>query len=187
MSTLRALLFAFFLTTSAAVAQNRDDDAFLAGRRARSESFAVSIAQPEGWQAFQGDPKTPAEVLFLQSPETGPLDATISLSAYPMPHAWADLLRRQTFQLVVELDAPVLSNEALTMRGARGHKWAYRALSKSGEEKLYYRLYLALPASVGPRRLLVMAASAPAAQESDALDLFNGLARSLSWGDEPAP
>ena len=157
------------------------------GARARSESYPVSIALPEGWESFQGDPKVPGEVLFLQSPEDGPVSALLTLSAFPMPHTWEDLLRRQTFELVVELDAPVLSDEPLTIRGAKGHKWVYTAKSASGEEKLYYRLYLALPATVGSRRLLVLAASAPVAQSQDALQVFNTLARSLNWGSESTP
>lgn len=157
------------------------------GERARSESFPISIALPKGWESFQADPKVQGEVLFLQSPENGPIDATVRLSAFPMPRNWNDVMRREKFQLVVEMDAPILANEPLTLRGAKGHKWAYLATSSSGQRQVNFRLYLALPATVGANRLLVMHGSAPEAQSAEALHVFNDLARSLAWGADPAP
>lgn len=151
-------------------------------RLARSETYPLSVALPPEWESFQADPKVQGEVLFLQSPESGPLDATVRLSAFSPPRVWDDLLRRETYQLVVELDAPILVNEALTLRGARGHKWVYRSVSSQGQSQVHYRLYLNLPATVGPHRLLVMHATAPAEQAETALPLFGSLARSLAWG-----
>lgn len=156
----------------------------IAGERARSESFPLSIALPKGWESFQGDPEVQGEVLFLQSPQTGPIDATVRLSVFPMPRNWGDLIRREKFQLVVEMDAPILANEALTLGGAKGHKWVYDATSSSGQKQVNFRLYLALPATVGANRLLVMHATAPAEQTGDALHVFNDLARSLAWGTQ---
>jgi hypothetical protein len=152
--------------------------------RARSETYPLSIALPKGWESFQGDPKVQGEILFLQSPQPGPVDATLRLCVFPLPRSWDDLLRRETFQLVVEMDAPILSNEALTLRGAKGHKWVYRAVSSSGQNQVHYRLYLTLPATLGVNRLLVLHATAPSDQEETALPLFNSLARSLAWGVE---
>lgn len=159
----------------------------IGGERARSESMPLSIALPKGWESFQGDPKVQGEVLFLQSPANGPLDAFVRLSAFPMPRNWDDLMRRETFQLVVEMDAPIQENTALTLRGAKGHKWVYQATSSSGQRQVNYRIYLALPATGGPNRLLVMHGTAPAEQAGEAVNLFNGLARSLAWGQDSAP
>jgi hypothetical protein len=179
------LLF-IFLLAGAGAAQDGDSPELLV-QRARSESFPLSMALPQGWKSFQADPKVQGEVLFLQSPESGPIDATIRLSAFPMPRVWSDLLRRETFQLVVEMDAPVLANEALTLRGAKGHKWVYKATSSSGQSQVHYRLYLTLPAAVGVNRLLVMHATAPLDQAEEALPLFGTLARSLAWAGDAAP
>ena len=155
----------------------------VAQERARSETNPLSVAQPEGWESFQGDPKVPGEVLFLQSPKTDDLDALITFTAHPMPGAWNDIVRRENYLMIVH-DTAVLENQALTLRGAKGHKWIYRETSAHGESKLSYRLYLALPATVGAKRLLVMQASAPLAQSEGAIGTFNELARSLSWGNQ---
>lgn len=153
----------------------------LAQERARSESYPISVEPPIGWESFQGDPKVPGEVLFLQSPKDGSLDATVSISAFPPPHSWVDIVRRENFLMLVH-DAPVLENQALTLRGAKGHKWVYHGLSSQGEPKLFYRLYLTLPATMGNRRLMVLQAIAPQSQSEEAVALFNELARSLAWG-----
>lgn len=155
--------------------------------RAYAKDFPVSMALPEGWESFSGDPEVKGEVLFLQSPKSSPLNSFVRLSAYPLPKTWDALLRRETFQLVVEMDAPVLTNEALTLRGAKGHKWVYQAVSSSGQNQIHYRLYLALPSSVGANRLLVLDASAPLDQKDQALLVFGELARSLAWGQDAAP
>jgi hypothetical protein len=184
MARIRLVLFLFLLLSLHSWAEELSPDQV---QRARSESFPLSIALPKAWQSFQGDPKIRGEVLFLQSPQEGPLDATVQLSAFPLPRVWDDLLLRETYQLVVELDAPILVNEALTLRGAKGHKWVYRSVSSSGQQLLHYRLYLALPATVGANRLLVMHATAPADQSEGALNVFGSLARSLAWGSDAAP
>lgn len=175
-AALRTCLLLWLLAT-----QLSAQEATLEGR-ARAQTYPLSIALPEGWKSFPADSKVRGEILFLQSPTEGSLDATVRLSAFPMPKSWESILRRETYHLVVELDAPVLLNEALTLRGAKGHKWFYRADSSKGESQVHYRLYLALPASVGVNRLLVLHASAPAEQSTEALSLFNSLARSLTWG-----
>lgn len=149
--------------------------------RARSQSYPLSVAQPEGWESFPGDPKIPGEILFLQSPQAGDLDALITFTVHPMPGAWSDIVRRENYLMIVH-DTAVLENQALTLKGAKGHKWIYRGTSPQGGSKLYYRLYLSLPASVGAKRLLVMQASAPLEQSQGAIATFNELARSLSWG-----
>ncbi len=153
-----------------------------APQRARAASYPLSVALPTGWESYPGDAKNPGEVLFLQTASGAEMDATVSFSAFPMPKEWDSILRRETFQLVVAMDAPVQTNQALTLSGARGHKWVYRAPSKEGVEQVHYRLYLALPASVGKNRLMVMQATAPAGQAAAALATFNDLARSLAWG-----
>lgn len=155
--------------------------------RVQAERYRLSVALPAGWQSFQGDSKVRGEVLFLQSPEQAVPEATVRLSAFAPPRSWESLLRRETYHLVVETNAPVLVDEALTLRGAKGHKWVYRAVSSSGQEQLHYRLYLALPATVGANRLLVMHATAPAEQTAEAMALFNSLARSLAWGPATQP
>ncbi len=164
-------LLLLFLTTAPVMGQER----------ARSQAYPVSLTLLPDWESFQGDPKVPGEVLFLQSPKDGPLDATVSISAFPLPHSWDDIVRRENFLMVVH-DAPVLENQALTLRGAKGHKWIYHGLSSQREPKLFYRLYLTLPASVGGRRLLVLQAVAPQSQSEEAMAVFNELARSLAWG-----
>jgi hypothetical protein len=182
MRMFRTLLLAGLLLfwRGAAVAQEET-----VGERAQANNYPLSVALPKGWESFPGDPKVQGEVLFLQSPQGGPIDATLRLSAFPMPRVWDDLLRRETYQLVVELDAPVLVNEALTLRGAKGHKWVYRGTSSSGQSQIHYRLYLALPATVGVNRLLVMHATAASEQSEEAMHVFGTLARSLAWGVQP--
>ena len=187
MLKLRSVCLLFILLLAGAGAAQDVDSPEVLGERAPSESLPLSVALPQGWKSFQADPKVQGEVLFLQSPESGPIDATVRLSAFPMPRVWNDLLRRETFQLVVEMDAPVLANEPLTLRGAKGHKWVYKATSSSGQSQVHYRLYLALPATAGASRLLVMHATAPVDQAGEALPLFGTLARSLAWGGDVAP
>ncbi len=149
--------------------------------RARSENYPLSVRLPENWESFQGDPKVSGETLFLQSPEGDPMQATINWTAFPMTGTWDDLLRRERFHLVVEKNAPILVNEALTLRGARGHKWVYEGTAANGELKVYYRMYLLLPATVGPRRLLVAYGVANQAQSDSAVKLFNDLVRTANW------
>ena len=186
MQNLRGALLLLLLLAFSSPLLAQEPEA-IEGERARSESMTLSIALPKGWESFQGDPKVQGEVLFLQSPQNGPVDATIRLSAFPMPRNWDDLMRRETFQLVVEMDAPIQENTALTLRGAKGHKWVYMATSSSGQRQLNYRMYLALPATAGANRLLVMHGTAPEGQASEAVHVFNSLARSLAWGGDSAP
>lgn len=173
----RALLVFLVLLTLPVVAQ----DEAPAAKRVRAQGYPLTAALGQGWESYPGDPKNAGEVLFLQTADGNDLDATVSFSAFPMPKEWDSILRRETFQLVVAMDAPVEVNQPLTLGGAKGHKWVYRAVSKTGEQQLHYRLYLALPASVGKNRLLVMQATAPAAQAATATGIFNDLARSLAW------
>ena len=149
--------------------------------RARSENFPLSVRLPENWESFPGDPKVSGEVLFLQTGKGDLHEATISWAAFPMSGSWDDLLRRERFHLVVETDAPVLVNEALTLRGARGHKWVYEGTAANGTPKVYYRMYLLLPASVGPRRLLVVYGVADQTEKESAVELFNDLVRTANW------
>ena len=152
--------------------------------RAHASNFPLSVERPKQWESFPGSPKNSGEVLFLQSPKDTELDATVSISAYPLPNSWDDLVRRENFLMLVH-DSPMIENQALSLGGAKGHKWVYRGESSQGEPKLFYRLYLTLPPSVGSRRLLVLEGLAPDAQSEQALVLFNGLARSLNW-DRPS-
>lgn len=167
-----ALLISLFLMQSCLV---------LAQERAQFPGSPVSVERPELWESFPGDPKNSGEVLFLQSPEGADFEATVSISAYPLPKSWEELVRREDFLMLVH-DSPMIENQALSLNSAKGHKWVYRGESSRGEPKLFYRLYLALPPSVGSRRLLVLEAIAPEAHSEQALPLFNRLARSLNWG-----
>ncbi len=153
----------------------------LAQERAKAQGVPISVTPPQQWESYPGDPKNSGEVLFLQTPEGAEFESTVSLSVYPLPSSWDDLVRRENFLMIVH-DSPILENQALSLRGAKGHKWAYRGETSQGVPKLFYRLYLALPASVGPRRLLVLEGIAPEGHSSQALLLFNELARSLAWG-----
>lgn len=155
----------------------------LAQDRALSDSFPLSVGLPSGWESFQGDSKTPGEVLFLQSPKSGELDALVTFSAHKLPPDWSDIPRRENFLMTVH-KYRVRENQALTLGGAKGHKWVYEAPVSNGDVKLHYRLYLALPATVGPKRLLVMQGLGPVEQAEPALQLFNEMARSLSWSRE---
>lgn len=172
-----ALLLLLLLTLSP-LAQEQPP----AARRVRAAGYPLSLALPAGWESYPGEAGNPAEVLFVQTAQGSEMDATVSFSAFPMPKEWDSILRRETFQLVVAMDAPVQTDQALTLGGAQGHKWVYRAPSKQGVDQVHYRLYLALPASVGKNRLLVMQAVAPADQTASAVATFNDLARSLAWG-----
>lgn len=151
------------------------------GDRAISESFPVSIFLPKNWESFPGDPKVPGEVLFLQGPVDDPRNATLSLATFTKPDVWADLLRRQRYQLIVDRDAKVLVDEALTLHGVKGHKWAYRYRDRTGVLRFGYDLYLALPAS-SSGRVLALHGLANWMEEATLLELFNRLASSLIWG-----
>jgi len=137
---------------------------------------------PSAWESFTESETDPNEVLFLQTPKGEELDATVTLSAYPLRGNWEDLVTRQTYHVVVFEGAPLIVDEELTLRGARGHKWVYKAKGPDGRQNLYYRLYLVLPESVGANRLLVMQGVVPDKSGVQAVPTFNALARSLNWG-----
>lgn len=149
--------------------------------RARAKRAPVSVEQPPNWEVFDKGDEQSGEILFLQSP-AGEAEKTVHLSLHFLSPDWEGLIKRQNYHLIVNEGVPIITNEALTLRGSRGHKWVYRAESENGNLRLYYRLYLALPASVGSKRLLVVQGSAPAESAPTSVPFFNELARSLSWG-----
>lgn len=152
-------------------------------QRVRAQTFPLSIEVPADWQSFPPDSKVdPNEVLFFQTPDSAPFAANLVLSAHATGGTWEDLVKRQTYHLLVFEGAPLQSNEALRLHGLPGHKWVYKAPSPDGVEKLYYRLYLLLPPTAGSRRLLVLQGSAPAEQALEMLPFFNQAARSLQYG-----
>lgn len=174
---LTAWLLAVTLPTAA-------QDPLASPPRARASSPPISVELPSGWESFSGDPRTPGELLHLQTLAEAPWEASVSLSCFTLPKVWDHLIRRERYLLLAHWDAPVLTDEALTLRGVKGHKWVYRAPSTQNPERelLHYRLYLALPATVGSQRLLVLHGIAPAESTPEMVPLFNALARSLSWG-----
>ena len=155
-------------------------------QRVRSENFPLSLSAPSDWVVFPPSPEgDPNEVLFLQTPEESPFEAVLSVGVHPLSGKWEDLVKRQTYLYLVWEGAPLSVNEALKLRGAQGHKWVYQSQGKDGENKLYYRLCLLLPASLGAKRLLVLQGVAPAMASPQMVPLFNEIARSLAWGLQP--
>lgn len=155
-------------------------------QRVRSENFPLSLSAPSDWISFPPSPKgDPNEILFLQTPDESAFQAILSVGVHPLTGKWEDLVKRQTYLYLVWEGATLTANDALKLRGAQGHKWIYQARAEDGESKLYYRLCLLLPASLGAKRLLVLQGVAPAAQSPQMVPLFNDIARSLAWGLQP--
>ena len=150
-------------------------------QRVRSERSAFSAAVPVEWEVFTKSEEDPNELLFCQSPEGKP-EVTVSFTTYPLTGSWSELVRRQTYHLVVVEGSSALVDEELKLRGARGHKWAYRGMDSEGRSRLFYRLYLALPPMAGKKKLLFVQGVAPPEQSAEMLPLFNSIARSMAWG-----
>jgi hypothetical protein len=151
-------------------------------QRVSASKAPISVLAPPNWETFQESEDNPYEVLFLQSPKDAEYDITVSLAAHPLAGNWQDLVTRQTYHLVVFEGSSITVNEDLTLRGVRGHKWIFKGTGPDGSSKIYYRLYLVLPASVGKNQLLVMQGVAPGSRSPEAVPIFNALARTLSWG-----
>ncbi|MCA9780788.1 MAG: hypothetical protein KC800_28905 [Candidatus Eremiobacteraeota bacterium] len=151
-------------------------------QRVRAEKFPLSLSAPTQWEVFTSNPDDPDEVLFLQTPKEAPYPATVSVSAHPVQGDWDEIVRRQSYFLLVHEGVPLATNEELRLRGAKGHKWVFNDIGPGGESKVYYRLYLLLPASVGGKRLLLLQGAAPAGSSPEFVPQLNDIARSLSWG-----
>lgn len=149
--------------------------------RARASEFPLAVTVPPGWESMTPSPDQRGEVLFLQSKE-GPERGFISYSLFPINGSLEDLVKRQTYHVVVNLGVPMSVNEDFKLRGARGHKWVYQAPSEEGGTRQFYRLYMIIPGSLTGKRLLVVHGDAPAEQAEDALALFSSVAQSTAWG-----
>lgn len=151
-------------------------------KRATAKDFPFSVLAPQDWEVFTESEEDPNEVLFLQTSPKSEYEVTVSFAAHPFAGTWEDVVKRHSYHLIVFEDCPVLVDEELKLRGARGHKWVFKAADGEGVTKLYYRLYLLLPPSVGKNRLLVMQGVAPEGRSPEAIPVFNKLARSMAWG-----
>lgn len=151
-------------------------------KRVGAESAPLKVSAPTDWEVFTSNPDDPSEVLFLQTPDQAPYGVTVSFSLHPGDGNWDELVTRQNYHLLVREGAPISVNEALKLRGARGHKWVYQGRGPNGESRVYYRLYLLLPGSFGKDRLLLMQGAAPAEHSPEIVPSWNAMARSLSWG-----
>ena len=148
----------------------------------KSEVAPLSVLVPGSWEAFADGKLGSYEVLLLQSPEKAEYDSTLSFELYPLDGAWEDVVRRQNYHLLVWEGAPLSTNQALALRGAKGHKWIYKLRGEDGTLEVHYRLYLLLPKTLGEHRLLVLQGLAPAENSLEILPLFNRVVRSLAWG-----
>lgn len=151
-------------------------------KRIRSERAAFAVNVPASWEVFTKSEEDPQELLFVQTPEGAEREITMSFTAYPMHGSWSELVRRQTYQLVVMEGTPALVDQELKLRGARGHKWAYKGVDSEGRSRLFYRLYLALPPVSGKKKLLFVQGVAPPDLSVEMLPVFNEIARSMAWG-----
>lgn len=149
--------------------------------RLKAKKAPLSAEVPSGWDGFSQEQEG-VEFLFLQNPKDEDYEALVSVSLHPTSGKFEDAVRRQTFQLLVWEGAPISTNQALTLRGASGHKWVYKASGLDDGQRLYYRLYLLLPKSIGHRRLLVLDGEGPAERSPEIVPIFNSIARSLAWG-----
>ena len=154
----------------------------LGDKRVRAQDFPLTVSIPVEWEVFTSNPDDPNEVLFLQTADDARYPATVSFSAHPVGGSWENVVGRQTYHLLVFEGVPLMVDEALQLRGARGHKWVFKDRGPDGEEKVYYRLYLLLPAGVDGRRLLLMQGSAPSEVSPEFIPFLNEMARSMAWG-----
>lgn len=106
----------------------------------------------------------------------------MSVALYPHEGQLTELVRKQNHHLLVWEEGPVIVNQALRLRGVPGHKWLYKHRDEDGRVRLYYRLYLLLPESVGDKRLLFLQGVSSGQESTHVLPMFNSLARSLAWG-----
>ena len=169
-------LFLTLLTVAGSLAQD------LIHKRVKSKVLPLSLMIPGSWESFPDSDGNSSEVLYLQNSDGDACEASVSLSTHEVPKKWDELVKRQNYQLIVWEGAPISHNQELRIRGAKGHKWVYKAKGEDGHQKLYYRLFLLLPKSVGERRFLVMDGTAPAVRSPEVLPLFNRMASSLAWG-----
>ncbi len=153
--------------------------------RVRAKDFPLAVTVPTGWESMSPSDEQPGEVLFLQD-KKGPEHGFITYSLFPVSGKFEDLVRRQTYHVVVNLGVPMSANEDFKLRGARGHKWIYQAPTEGGTRQ-FYRLYLIVPGSLTGKRLLVVHGDAPAEQAEQALGLFTETARSTAWGLAASP
>jgi hypothetical protein len=173
-----AVIWSLFFMTMCLGAQPQDD----IQKRVAAETFPLTVSAPSDWEVFTSNAENPNEILFLQTPEKAPYGVTVSFSTHPVTGNWDELIGRQSYHLLVWDGVPLIVNEPLKLKGAQGHKWVYRDKGPNGESKVYYRLYLLLPGSVGDNRLLLMQGSAPAEHSPEIVPRWNSMARSLAWG-----
>lgn len=176
-----AILWSLFLVAMCSVVTAQEADT-VDGTRVRAEKFPLSLSAPADWEVFTSNPDDPDELIFLQTPKKAPYAATASVSAHVVQGDWEEIVRRQSYHLLVREGVPLATNEALKLRGAKGHKWVFKDTGPDGASKVYYRLYLLLPASVGGKRLLLLQGAAPAENSPEFVPQLNSMARSLVWG-----
>ncbi len=152
------------------------------GQRYSFEGLGISVQAPGNWESFKAEGSRVNDRLHLQSNFEAQLQGQATFSTYPLQGNWEDLIRRQTYHLVVVLGAKLSVNEALTLHGCRGHKWVYETRGADGVDRLFYRLYLALPGELSAQRLLVLHATTEAQESFTAVPIFNQMARSLTLG-----
>jgi hypothetical protein len=173
-----AVFWSLFLMTMCLSAQAQEE----LKKRVGAESFPLTVLAPSDWQVFTSNEEDPSEILFLQTPEEAPYGVTVSFSTHSVDGDFDEIVNRQSYHLLVWDGVPLSANESLKLKGARGHKWVYKDRGPNGESKVYYRLYLFLPGSVGKNRLLLMQGAAPAEHSPVVVPQMNAMARSLAWG-----
>ena len=175
------ILWSLFLMAMCSFATAQESGT-VSGTRVRAEKFPLSLTAPADWEVFTSNPEDPDELIFLQTPKDAPYAATAGVSAHLVQGDWDEIVRRQSYHLLVREGVPLATNEELKLRGAKGHKWVFKDTGPGGESKVYYRLYLLLPASVSGKRLLLLQGAAPAENSPEFVPLLNSLARILVWG-----
>ena len=176
-----AVLWSLFLVAMSLTSTAQEVDTSI-GTRVRAEKFPLSLNAPQDWEVFTSNPDDPDELIFMQTPEGAPYAATASVSVHLVEGDWAEIVRRQTYHLLVREGVPLSVNEELKLRGAKGHKWVFKDTGPGGQSRVYYRLYLLLPPSVGGKRLLLIQGAAPAENSPEFVPQLNSLARSMTWG-----
>ncbi len=152
-------------------------------KRVKAENFPLEVSVPSDWEALPPSPKNdPNVLLFFDSPDGSPVESIVSFEVYPLSGKWDDIIKKETQKLPVWEGAPLVTNEAFTLREAQGHRWVYRTRDKDGLTRVYYRLYVLLPESFGPKRLLEMQGTAQTKEDLQVVPFFDEMIGTITWG-----
>ncbi len=180
------ILHALFVLSCSVLAQGTDagsEEDAIAERVSRAQLYGspFSVELPAGWEVLPPS-ESDTEKLHLVRNGGEHSDGVATMDVHPLQGGWEELVKRQTYHLVVVVGADLFHREPLTLNGWRGYKWIYYASDSAGTRRLFYRLYLALPSELSERRLLVFQGSVTPAEQSADVATFNALVSSLRPG-----